>query len=317
MPNFPCPQCDATFTRTDALRRHQKSRHQGVVLGPAEKDGDDDGSSGSQSKSRSATPSLKGKEKANDSASHPFPNSTRNGSSYYRQHTLMTGRKLAQSFHFKYAHTALLAYVPPRQIVMNPQYTNVDLPTSAPRSNADATWGYPNPWPDGVSIHQMSYQHVYYTSHYRTNVSSEESVPISPSTAPPSNSAAQHPTTIPPPPHPSQDIHKNSTTNPDNNSENATTNTTYDDSHLSHSNESTDLTAEQILQLTKITKAFFDDRECPSTKGRVRSTSTINGQDERGIGKNDHHSHGHLLERAQSMEHMLTEDGEPMLNPGS
>ncbi|KAH8834996.1 hypothetical protein DL96DRAFT_18379 [Flagelloscypha sp. PMI_526] len=27
-----CPQCDATFTRTDALRRHQKSRHNGVVI---------------------------------------------------------------------------------------------------------------------------------------------------------------------------------------------------------------------------------------------------------------------------------------------
>ncbi|KAF5332474.1 hypothetical protein D9611_005201 [Ephemerocybe angulata] len=32
MPSYACPQCHATFTRTDAQRRHQKSRHNGVVI---------------------------------------------------------------------------------------------------------------------------------------------------------------------------------------------------------------------------------------------------------------------------------------------
>ncbi|KAJ4471785.1 hypothetical protein C8J55DRAFT_153014 [Lentinula edodes] len=33
---FACPQCEANFTRTDALRRHQKSRHNGSVCDPME-----------------------------------------------------------------------------------------------------------------------------------------------------------------------------------------------------------------------------------------------------------------------------------------
>ncbi|KAI6120920.1 hypothetical protein EDD16DRAFT_808727 [Pisolithus croceorrhizus] len=95
-PSFACPQCDATFTRTDALRRHQKSRHNGVIIEPSDPDrkngmtSENPQSSSSRPKSRSRSTS-KGRE--NPSVHSPVslpqtslpPGGTQ---SYYRQHTL-------------------------------------------------------------------------------------------------------------------------------------------------------------------------------------------------------------------------------------
>ncbi|KAF7977629.1 hypothetical protein HWV62_3032 [Athelia sp. TMB] len=101
MPGFigsACPQCDATFTRTDALRRHQKSRHNGVIIEPIEtnkgEDGEDAGSSGSKNGSRATSPSGKGKGKRAkkldpDAIPAALANpGTAGPSSYYRQHTM-------------------------------------------------------------------------------------------------------------------------------------------------------------------------------------------------------------------------------------
>jgi hypothetical protein len=92
MPGFACPQCDATFTRTDAQRRHQKSRHNGVVIespGQEKTDGTEEASSSNQSRSRSGTPSRKGKEKATciPVETHQGTPNVGGPSSYYRSHT--------------------------------------------------------------------------------------------------------------------------------------------------------------------------------------------------------------------------------------
>ncbi|TFY55213.1 hypothetical protein EVJ58_g8389 [Rhodofomes roseus] len=94
MPGFACPQCDATFTRTDALRRHQKSRHNGIVIAPVEQDRvnttiDNDAES-SGSRSRSVTPSKEGEgSSANGSPPHAVAQPGTSGpGSYYRSHTM-------------------------------------------------------------------------------------------------------------------------------------------------------------------------------------------------------------------------------------
>ncbi|TEB38530.1 hypothetical protein FA13DRAFT_1724484 [Coprinellus micaceus] len=56
MPSFACPQCHATFTRTDAQRRHQKSRHNGVVI-----EGSPSASPTSSTSPSTEAPQFKGK----------------------------------------------------------------------------------------------------------------------------------------------------------------------------------------------------------------------------------------------------------------
>ncbi|KAG5736151.1 hypothetical protein E4T56_gene16924 [Termitomyces sp. T112] len=310
MPSFACPQCDATFTRTDALRRHQKSRHNGVVIEPSEKDdADDDGSSGSQSKSRSATPSSKGKEKAFASAPYPAPTTTRTGPSpYYRQHTLTTG-----------------PYVPPRQIVMNPHYPQVGLPTSATRMNMATHWGYPPPWPDGTNPQQMSYHQFYLNSHYREVQALLAHIP--PPTVqnplPNPNSDTQPPRA--PASGPLQDSHDTSkqSTSTEGGSVAPTLATQEDgpepiDPSL-NSHESTELTAEQIMQITKALLQDQGERSRAESSAGTASTAVFSKTDgEPGPGAQDESRTSEdevHVDTVDGYEHMLTEDGEPMLNP--
>ncbi|OBZ68569.1 WD repeat-containing protein mip1 [Grifola frondosa] len=149
-PGFACPQCDATFTRTDALRRHQKSRHNGVVIEPSEQDkikttDDDPDSSGSKSPSPAGTPTRSvsdGNAKSTPSAlAQPTTSGPASGpSSYYRQHT-MNG----------YTH-------PPRPLpgmLIDPHYPPppIGLPTSATRLH-QANW-HPPPPPWGAEALYM------------------------------------------------------------------------------------------------------------------------------------------------------------------
>jgi hypothetical protein len=167
MPGFACPQCDATFTRTDALRRHQKSRHNGVIIEPNEgekskEDGEEDGqSAGSQS--RSASPATKGKEKQT-TAIPPHPNALAQPASagpsggYYRQHTATNG-----------------AFIPPPRplasAIMEGQYSqSIALPTSATRLHqanwVPPPWGSEGPPPHmgSISYHQIPGPHPYFQS---------------------------------------------------------------------------------------------------------------------------------------------------------
>jgi len=163
MPGFACPQCDATFTRTDALRRHQKSRHNGIVMAPVEQDkfhsiADNDAES-CGSRSRSVTPSKEGEgSSANGSPPQAVAQPGTSGpGSYYRSHTMNQ------------------SYIPPRShsgMVMDPHYSqSIGPPTSAARLH-QATWsGPPPPWaeappPPGHPMYHMP-PPGYYPPHYR------------------------------------------------------------------------------------------------------------------------------------------------------
>ncbi|EPQ60064.1 hypothetical protein GLOTRDRAFT_134823 [Gloeophyllum trabeum ATCC 11539] len=149
MPGFRCPQCDATFTRTDALRRHQKSRHNGVIVEADAEMKNGEGSSASKSRSRSGTPATDGKGKPEASGSGSNTQATPPGpTSYYRPHTLHAGYAAAPSGSGDYPST-------------------IGLPTSATRGS----WPAAPAWtPEGGPPQMGSYQSYYQPSpYYRTS----------------------------------------------------------------------------------------------------------------------------------------------------
>ncbi|KAF9011278.1 hypothetical protein BDQ17DRAFT_1420672 [Cyathus striatus] len=128
LPSFSCPQCEATFTRTDALRRHQKSRHKGVVVEPStdsgkkETDEDEDTQMSPSPSSRDATPSSKSQDRTTPVQAQVATASTTT-SSHYRDHTSMP-------------------FIFPR-----PAYPPVPLPEDATKLHPINTWE--SPWPGG------------------------------------------------------------------------------------------------------------------------------------------------------------------------
>ncbi|KAF9022589.1 hypothetical protein BDZ89DRAFT_199359 [Hymenopellis radicata] len=161
MPGYQCPQCDATFTRTDALRRHQKSRHNGVIIDPVEP----------EPIAGPSSPSLKGKEPMPMAIPTTQPGPKHLGSStpatghssYYRQHTAMT-----------------TGYIP--------QYAHIALPTSATRLNTATNWSQSSPWtaasysylpPIDVTVYQPA-PSPYYRQHNTEAVSPSPPTPESP-----------------------------------------------------------------------------------------------------------------------------------------
>lgn len=321
IPSFACPQCDATFTRTDALRRHQKSRHNGVVIEPSDQEAktgadNDAGTSESYSKSRSGSPSSKGKERASASNAASAQSERTGPSSYYRQHTAMS-----------------TPYVP-RPLVMDPQYAQVGLPTSATRLNVATNWTYhPHPWPEGTQppIGYPIPGHMCYSPHYRSNGPTTQLSPdVGPHQLPTQNgSTMQPPTSSHSPP--------TDTRLPSNNSDPSGKDTLGGriiDPSLSPSS-STTLTEQQVLAITEAAVKAVLEAEAGSSRAASRSGSVLTSLQSEGetaerveepeaqavIDPRVADKTGNLpgygapLERPEPMEHMLTEDGEPMLNP--
>ncbi|CAA7264892.1 unnamed protein product [Cyclocybe aegerita] len=310
MPSFACPQCDNTFTRTDALRRHQKSRHDGVIIEPVEQTGDEN----ADTRSRSGTPSSKGKERATN-----IPVQTHQGtpiptgpSSYYRSHT-----------------ATISPFIP-----VHLQATQTTLPVSSTRTGPP--WPtYPTNWTNGSlppNMGPISYipQSTYYPSpHYRPHTSS-------------------YPTTNPPskPLQPLQTQGNGSLSVP-----NASSQVTPASRNPPQPPESSsrppsapsmipgidpEITAEDIvnaveavLRQADLEAAKKKEREEQEKLERERQTQNTDPSMDGVIGDDlDSHrsfgledgldgmpGYGSSFERPEPMEHMLTEDGEPMLNP--
>ncbi|KAI0714639.1 hypothetical protein C8Q76DRAFT_727544 [Earliella scabrosa] len=174
IPGFQCPQCDATFTRTDALRRHQKSRHNGVVIEPPEPDKDkntaDGASSGSRSPSPTGTPSRsQGESSMNGS---PPAGSSERPASYYRPHTMQDG------YYPGYPPPPR----PPPGMMMDPHYPPppMGLPTSATRGNWHPAPAPPPPW--GPEGHPMPPPHpgMFMQSYYPAGYYRPPGVPLPP-----------------------------------------------------------------------------------------------------------------------------------------
>ncbi|KAH9948211.1 hypothetical protein B0H21DRAFT_735054 [Amylocystis lapponica] len=152
-PGFACPQCDATFTRTDALRRHQKSRHNGIVIEPDSRATDGDGASSASISPSGTPPRSQGEPSSSKSTpptalAHPGTAGPASGpSSYYRQHTM----------------TAYPSQRPPPGMMVDPHYAPaIGLPTSATRLH-QANW-HPPPPPPWVNTegHPLPPGHVYH-----------------------------------------------------------------------------------------------------------------------------------------------------------
>ncbi|KAG2153588.1 uncharacterized protein EDB93DRAFT_1135619 [Suillus bovinus] len=341
VPGFACPQCDATFTRTDALRRHQKSRHNGVIIEPMEvekkKSSTEPRASGSQSHSRSPSPSSKGAENPTDGSSPPLGTigGPQGPHSYYRQHTMPAG-----------------AYIPPPLgVVVEGQYPpNVGLPTSSARLH-QATWPQSAWIPDGSQpppIPPMGYPHPAYYSYYR-------GMPHPP---PPSELMAQLQNGVQPhSPSPCDD--SSSTSSPTRTSMHSGGDPSASGAGNFHGNESRSPVIDPSLDISPVSpttnhKVSFKvnqpaaevttERESSRAPDSIHSPSHV---DPRSV---PHHSSSastggsierndtsreltsshdiespelfystqsppHTFERPPEMEHMLTEDGEPMLNP--
>jgi len=288
LPGFKCPQCDAAFTRTDALRRHQKSRHNGVVIEPEELQQTEDPPEASGSKSTSPTPSSR-------------CNETLTGRSYYRQHTV-TGPSLLV------------------QPVMGSQF-QVGLPTSATRLNTATNWSSPSgiPKPPWASQGQTSFPATYIPSrHYRSTVASSGPLAPAPPIVPYGSSTVASPAATgsraDTPVHLVEHKEKiRSATSEhcvvDDPSTQNTTGTTADAHHQVTDNEAKTTTR-------SATKAGEEDVSAASGSTIVEAMASRDDQEIQE--KTNQFSVANTttsLHAYQPMEHMLTEDGEPMLNP--
>jgi len=297
MPSYACPQCDATFTRTDAQRRHQKSRHNGVVIEASETA--TEGDENSSSRSRSGTPLSKDKENPNGvpvQAHQGVPTAT-GPSSYYRQHTALTN-----------------PYMPPRVT----QHNQLVHPT--PSARTASHWpGYPH-WPTGVPlpshmspISYIHHQPMCYPSpspHYRPHTTAYPS-PSPSDSSPLPNGAGPTPLQT----H-STDLSRNS---PSHDSPCISCIDPELDSH-------TELTAEDVVAAMRVVMSMqvvsaADDETKQNGHDYITASGSLDGDhnhmndpdlEDRLNGLHDYSS---SLERPEPMEHMLTEDGEPMLNP--
>jgi hypothetical protein len=220
------------------------------------------------------------------------------------------------------------AYVPPRPLVMDPQYAHVALPTSATRLNIATNWTYhPHPWPDG-SQPPFSYPipgHLYYP-HYRSN--SVPSQPLNNRTHPESTPNGLN--TQPPG---SSNSSPTDTTSSKASGNDGSTVQIIDPSLPSGS---TTLTEQQVLAITEAAVKAVLEAEAGSSRAESRSGSVLTSLHSEGeTGEREEVSekptviepriaektgglpgYGTPLQRPEPMAHMLTEDGEPMLNPG-
>ncbi|KAF9478080.1 hypothetical protein BDN70DRAFT_68062 [Pholiota conissans] len=281
-------RCQFHAGNTDALRRHQKSRHHGVVIEPVEASKDD------ESRSRSGTPSsLKGKEKATNLPVHTYqgaPTST-GPSSYYRSHTATT-----------------TPYIPPRP-------TQLGLPTSSVRT--DTTWPeYPPAWQNGTlppSVGTIGYtMSMYYPSpHYRPHTNgyhTGRSPPPQPPPPPLYHSTGPSPSTT----------SRNPSTQPPNSSSLSESSVTCIDSELEGGSE---LTAADVVAAVQAVLLQAETVEkAKKQREKEEKERFLRGQggesDAVGIGQSgDDEDEMNALRGYEPMEHILTEDGEPMLNP--
>jgi hypothetical protein len=219
---------------------------------------------------------------------------------------------------------------------MDPRYAQVGLPTSATRLNMATNWTYhPHPWPDGAQppIGYPIPSHLYYSSHYRTNgVPTQLPPDIGPHQPPSQNGSAMHSATSP---HSSPtDTRLPSKTLDPSGTDPSTIQII--DPHLNPSG-STTLTEQQVLAITEAAVKAVLEAEAGSSRAASRSGSVLTSLHSEGeTGERLEElpepqlvidprvadktgglpGYGTPLERPEPMEHMLTEDGEPMLNPG-
>ena len=281
-------------------------RHNGVII---EAETATEGDENSSSRSRSGTPLSKNNENPNGvpvQAHQGVPTVT-GPSSYYRQHTALINRKFAFSL-LRLFYTSYPAYIRP-QIQQKMQHNQ---PPSA----------YPH-WPSGVTPPHMStisYIHppiCYPSPHYRPHTTVYPSPSPSDSSRQPNGAGLSTP------------LQTNSTDL----SRNSPSRSLHDSSSISCVDPELDsyaeLTAEDVVAAMRVVMSM----QVKSAEDAQDHETNQNGHDYMtasrsldGDRMNDRdledrlnglHDYSPSLERPEPMEHILTEDGEPMLNPGA
>ncbi|PPR02349.1 hypothetical protein CVT24_011693, partial [Panaeolus cyanescens] len=267
---------------TDALRRHQKSRHDGVVV-----DGNGSGRSGDENVDYNQDDFSKGKDRAGPS-------------SYYRSHTAITTPHIPRFY-------------------ANP----LGVPTSSTRQWSTV---YP-PWPpEGPAAYPITPTLYYPSPHYRPHTSNyhADRSPAS-QTYSTSSGFSQSPT--------STRTSRNSSTQPSvppSGNDTTTSNTSELDVNL----EGPELTTAEVVAALQsalgmrtepqdvISESMQHERiiENHGNHGHLAIPtetgveSGLSDDDLQQIGLDELHKFASFV-RSDSMEHILTEDGEPMLNP--
>lgn len=296
----------------------------------------------SSSRSSSAAPSSKGKERENSTVPMvPMTEVIAGAStsslatpvtSYYRQHTANNSN-----------------YAPPRPA----HYAQVNLPAAGPRSNSNG-WGHPPPWPDGQGpTSMMPYMYIA-SPYYRTNTVMVPPPILTPVSQTPGPSAFSRP------PHSrGSEDYQVSPDSPGSSNSSLMADTEPSDaypqpsSHQSNidpspSRSSSTHNFDQILSkagmeavsceednhqgsegdeyatnITVGTSRDYDKAKDPTELGSasLHTTTRLPAID---VGRDgEEHFHHRIkeheyeprMDRPEPMEHILTDDGEPMLNP--
>ncbi|KAJ3782233.1 hypothetical protein GGU10DRAFT_364309 [Lentinula aff. detonsa] len=302
MGGFACPQCEANFTRTDALRRHQKSRHNGVVYDPIESE-----NSGESSQNGGAVVTV---SKGNGEAVMPetvqgTPSTSgpaTGHSSYYRE-SVRSG-----------------SYAPP------------------PRTAGGTEWSHGHPWPNGNApppLGQTAY--MYIPPPFFRHDTSDDADPHTGNLSSPSSSSSQSqrnegeesvspishssraasiPAPIPPLPPPVQlveslllDAEGTRTIGPSSSEHQCSQEGFSHNALMKHSrtwsmSDEADMSGEESshgnLSASTSSSSSVTSGESPVSKG-----SHIMRE----------HGYGSRLVRPEPLEPILTENGEPMLDP--
>jgi hypothetical protein len=207
------------------------------------------------------------------------------------------------------------------------QFPPPGLPPPATRVNMATTWGYPHPWPGGTAI---GYQPIYYSPYYRHNgIIPPPPVPL---TAGPNlcSQVRQTSPTLKSTDSPHDTIQPSNTSNDA--SDVTSSPSTNIDTTLNATDPTTELTEEQVLEITHAAVKAVLEAEAERSKARSQAASTTTQMAYSDIGDHSgnldttpddisdnldlNNLHGYGLDRPDEMEHILTEDGEPMLNPG-
>lgn len=306
-------------------------RHDGVVITTPEpgKDEDENG------RSRSGTPfSSKGKEKETN-----IPVQTHQGapthsgpSSYYRSHTaIMTRMLVGLSLSFVPLKNSL-AHIPVSRLSALPPPTSPPPWTSYPSSWQNGTLP-PNMGPIGYLPHHMYYPSPHYRPHTNEYPATESPPYLKgpPSSATDASSSTQ------------ASISRNSSVQPPNQITQQPTNI---DPNLDDRSELTEAEVLAAVQAVLMQAEAKDQREREEKERQHREQQQQQQQGGMDSGDSPRHEddeddlsdrngldsmdsmglddvvdglHGYgssSLDRPEPMEHMLTEDGEPMLNPG-
>ena len=198
------------------------------------------------------------------------------------------------------------------------QHNQLVHPTSSTRTTSP--WpGYPH-WPSGVPLppshmSPISYIHhpiCYPSPHYRPHTTAYPSPSPSDSSPQPNGAGPSTPLQT----H-STDLSRNSPSHPSNDSSSVSCIDPELDSH-------TELTAEDVVAAMRVVMSMqvesTEDDEKQSRHDYITASRSLDGDHMNTRDLEDRlnglHDYSLSLERPEPMEHILTEDGEPMLNPG-